>query len=127
MGALGSLPAQSLRAMRITTYLGDLPIMKLRFGDPGLRTAAPPMLVSQAKVEEVLRDRLAELGGVLEWNRPLSALTPDGDGVTAVLGCDQAVRAQWVVGCDGTGSTTRALVGIGFPANALDTGRVRNP
>lgn len=119
IGALGTLPDESLRAMRITTYLGDRPIMKLRFGDVGLRTAAPPMLVSQAKVEEALRDRLAELGGVPEWNRPLSAITPDGEGVTAVLGGDQAVRAQWVVGCDGIGSTTRALAGIGFPGVKL--------
>lgn len=119
VGALGTLPDESLRAMRITTYLGDRPIMKLQFGDPGLRTAAPPMLVSQAKVEEALRDRLTELGGVVERGRTLRALTPHGDGVTAVLGNDQAVRAQWAVGCDGTGSTTRALAGIGFPGVKL--------
>ncbi|GBE67061.1 oxygenase [Mycobacterium sp. MFM001] len=119
LGALGTLPDESLRAMRITTYLGDKPIMNLQFGDPGLRTAAPPMLVSQAKVERALRDRMAELGGVPEWNRMLTAVTPDGDGVTAVLSGNLIVRAQWVVGCDGTGSTARALAGIGFPGVKL--------
>ena len=42
LGALGELPEQAVRAMRITTYLGDKPLMRLRFGDPGLRTAAHP-------------------------------------------------------------------------------------
>src|SRR5689334_4056890 len=50
LGALGDLPQQSVRAMRITTYLGDKPVMRVRFGDPGLRTAAPPMVISQAAV-----------------------------------------------------------------------------
>ncbi|GAA2759505.1 2-polyprenyl-6-methoxyphenol hydroxylase-like FAD-dependent oxidoreductase [Actinopolymorpha rutila] len=71
LGALGTLPEESLRAMRITTYLGDRPVMRLRFGDPGGKTAAPPMVVSQAKVEAALRDRLAELGGAPEWNTAL--------------------------------------------------------
>jgi 2-polyprenyl-6-methoxyphenol hydroxylase-like FAD-dependent oxidoreductase len=119
LGALGTLPDESLRGMQITTYLGDRPIMTLRFGDPGLRTAAPPMLVSQAKIEAALRDRLAELGGVPEWNRPLVDLQQDKDGVTVVLGVGESVRTQWVVGCDGTGSATRKLAGIGFPGVKL--------
>ena len=61
-------PDKSLRALLITTFVGDRPIMTMRFGDPGLRTAAPPMVVSQAEVEAALRDRLAELGGAPEWN-----------------------------------------------------------
>lgn len=119
LGALGTLPDESLRAMRITTYLGDRPIMKLEFGDPGLRTAAPPMVVSQAEVEAALRDRLAELGGAPEWNQPLVDITPDSDGATAVLGNGEPVRTQWVVGCDGTNSATRKIAGIGFPGVKL--------
>jgi 2-polyprenyl-6-methoxyphenol hydroxylase-like FAD-dependent oxidoreductase len=119
LGALGTLPDQSLRALRITTYLGDRPIMTLRFGDPGLRTAAPPMVVSQAKVEVALRDRLAQLGGSIEWNRALANVQPEDDAVAATLGDGEVVRAQWLVGCDGTASTTRKLAGIGFPGVKL--------
>ena len=119
LGALGTLPDESLRALQITTYLGDRPIMKMKFGDPGLRTAAPPMLVSQARIEAALRDRFAELGGVPEWNQPLVDIEEHMDGVTAVLGDGRSVRAQWLVGCDGTGSTTRKLAGIGFPGVKL--------
>ena len=119
LGALGTLPDESLRAFQITTYLGDRPIMRMKFGDPELRTAAPPMLISQAKIEAALRDRLAELGGAPEWNQPLVDIEAHQDGVTAVLGDGQSVRTQWVVGCDGTGSTTRRLAGIGFPGVKL--------
>lgn len=83
LGALGGLPGESLRAMRITTYLGDRPLATLRFGDPGLRTAASPMVVSQARVEAALRDRLVELGGVVEWDSALVDLEQDGTGATA--------------------------------------------
>ena len=118
LGALGDLPARSVRAMQITTYLGDKPIMRIRFGDPGLQTAAPPMVISQAAVEAALRARLAELGGTIEWGTPLVDLRHDGSGVVAMVG-DEEVRAAWLVGCDGAGSTTRRLAGIGFPGVKL--------
>jgi 2-polyprenyl-6-methoxyphenol hydroxylase-like FAD-dependent oxidoreductase len=101
LGALGTLPNESLRAMQITTYLGDRPIMKLHFGDPHLRTAAPPMVVSQAKVEAALRDRFAELGGAPEWGQPLVDVKQHADGVSAVLGDGRQVRK--LVGIDFAG------------------------
>jgi 2-polyprenyl-6-methoxyphenol hydroxylase-like FAD-dependent oxidoreductase len=124
LGALGCLPEDSLRAMQVTTYLGGRPIMRLVFGDPGLQTAAPPMVVSQAKVEAELRDRLTELGGAIDWHRPLVGLDQDEHGVIAMFrsgqeGADQSERFDWVVGCDGTGSSTRKLAGIGFPGVKL--------
>ncbi|GAB3416180.1 FAD-dependent monooxygenase [Flindersiella endophytica] len=119
LGALGTLPEESLRAMQVTTYLGDRPVMRLKFGDPGHRTAAPPMVVSQAKVEAALRDRFTQLGGTVDWNAALVDVQQDGEGVTATLSDGQVVHAGWVIGCDGTGSTTRKLAGIGFPGVKL--------
>ncbi|MGD9618858.1 MAG: FAD-dependent oxidoreductase [Mycolicibacterium sp.] len=119
LGALGTLPDESLRAMRITNYLGERPMMTLEFGDPKMRTAAPPMVVSQAKVEATLRTRLAELGVSPQWRSGLTDLRQDDDGVVAELGDGTELRARWVVGCDGTSSTTRQLVGIDFPGVKL--------
>lgn len=119
LGALGALPEESLRAMRITTYLGDRPVMRLRFGDPGLRTAAPPLVTSQANVEAALRDRLAELGCTPEWNAALVDVAQDDAGVTATLSDGRTIRASWLIGCDGTSSTTRKLAGIDFPGVRL--------
>ncbi|WP_454788726.1 FAD-dependent oxidoreductase [Mycolicibacterium lutetiense] len=119
IGALGQLPDESLRAMRITNYLGDRPVMTLEFGDPSMRTAAPPMVVSQAKVEAALRDRLAQLGVEPEWGRAVVGVSQDGDTVVAELGDGEEIRAQWIVGCDGTSSVTRQLAGIAFPGVKL--------
>lgn len=119
LGALGDLPAASVRAMQITTYLGDRPVMRLRFGDPGLRTAAPPMVISQAKVEAELRRRLAGLGVTPEWNTRLVGARQDADGVTVALGAGETARVAWLVGCDGTGSATREAAGIGYPGVRL--------
>ncbi|MGH3674246.1 MAG: FAD-dependent monooxygenase [Mycobacterium sp.] len=119
LGALGDLPERSVRAMKITTYLGDKPLMRIRFGDPGLHTAAPPMVISQATVEAALRDRLNELGGEIEWATPLVDLRQDDAGVVSTLGTGEEVRAAWLIGCDGAGSTTRRLVGIDFPGVKL--------
>ena len=85
LGALGDLPQRSVRAMRITTYLGAKPMMRILFGDPGLRTAAAPMVVSQALVEGELRTRLAQLGVTPEWDTRLAGVVQDAEGVTAEL------------------------------------------
>ncbi|MGV0718017.1 FAD-dependent monooxygenase [Mycolicibacterium sp. XJ662] len=119
LGALGDLPQRSVRAMQITTYLGGKPMMRLRFGDPGMDTAAPPMVISQANVEAALRDRLRALGGTVEWNSPLVGLRQDDDAVVATLGTGEDARAAWLVGCDGAGSTTRKVANIGFPGAKL--------
>ncbi|QRY42442.1 FAD-dependent monooxygenase [Mycolicibacterium boenickei] len=119
IGALGNLPNESLRAMRITSYLGDRPVMTLEFGDPGMRTAAPPMVVSQAKVEAALRVRLAELGVEPEWGRELVGMRQEGSSVVAELGDGERVCAEWLVGCDGTSSVARQQTGIAFPGVKL--------
>lgn len=119
IGALGSLPDESLRAMRVTNYLGDRPLATLEFGDPQMHTAAPPMVVSQAKVEATLRARLADLGAAPEWATALTGLRNENDGVVAELENGTTIRARWLVGCDGTSSTTRQLAGIAFPGVKL--------
>lgn len=119
LGALGDLPRESLRAMRITNYLGDRPLMTLEFGDPHMHTAAPPMVISQAEIEGSLRSRLAELGSTPRWGSGLTALQQRDDHVVARLEDSTSVSARWVVGCDGTSSTTRRLAGIAFPGVKL--------
>lgn len=119
IGALGSLPDESLRAMRITNYLGERPLATVEFGDPGMRTAAPPMVISQAKVEAALRARLADLGEAPHWGNGLAAFHPRADTVVAELDDGTELETHWLVGCDGTSSTTRKLAGIGFPGVKL--------
>ncbi|SEH89833.1 4,5-epoxidase [Mycolicibacterium rutilum] len=119
LGALGDLPDRSVRAMSITTYLGDRPVMHIKFGDPGLHTAAPPMVISQAEVEAALRTRLAELGGEITWGTELTGLTQTPTGVTAHAASGADLDADWLIGCDGAGSAVRRIAGIGFPGVKL--------
>ena len=113
LDALGDLPQRSVRAMQITNYLGDKPIMRIRFGDPGMQTAAPPMVISQAEVEATLRGRLAELGGTIEWDTPLVDLRQEASGG----GRDRRRRAKrgrrgW------SAATARPAPPVGLPASA---------
>ena len=56
------------------------------------------------RVEQALRERLAELGGTVEFGSRLERLQPDASGVSAVVvvgDVAEVVTADWVVGCDG--------------------------
>ncbi|GAA3636582.1 FAD-dependent monooxygenase [Lentzea roselyniae] len=91
LGALGDLPEKAvrLRSLRINGAVA----LDMSF----LRDAGQ-LIVSQAWVEERLRDRLSALGVEIEWNTPVSA----------VEGWD------WLVGCDGAHSAVRKMAGIAF-------------
>ncbi|TDD38636.1 FAD-dependent monooxygenase [Saccharopolyspora elongata] len=117
LGALGDLPDRALHAVRMTLHVGEKPLAEVSFGQiEGNQLSA--LLVSQAEVEAVLRERLGELGGTVEWGRELTDLDQRPEGVTAKLR-DGGLSADYVVGCDGAHSTVRKLSGIGFPGVPL--------
>jgi 2-polyprenyl-6-methoxyphenol hydroxylase-like FAD-dependent oxidoreductase len=81
------------------------------------------LLVPQWRVEEALRQRLAELGGAIEFGTALERFTQSETGVTAVLlrGEEHAsVTARWLVGCDGGRSRVRKTAGIPFVGETRD-------
>ncbi len=69
--------------------------------------------VLQARVEEILADRLARLGGDVRRGWRLTGFEQDAEGV-AVRG-PATLRARYLIGCDGGRSTVRKLLGVGFP------------
>jgi 2-polyprenyl-6-methoxyphenol hydroxylase-like FAD-dependent oxidoreductase len=92
--------------------------------DPLPDTPHPNLvLVPQWRTEQVLRERLAELGGTVEWNRELVALEQGEDGVLAGVapspdGAVETIRAAWVVGCDGGHSRVRELLGLALEGDS---------
>lgn len=81
------------------------------------------LLIPQWRVEEALRQRLAELGGGVEFDTRLDSLAQTEFGVTAVLsrgGATETVTARWLVGCDGGHSTVRKQAGIAFVGETRD-------
>jgi 2-polyprenyl-6-methoxyphenol hydroxylase-like FAD-dependent oxidoreductase len=86
----------------------------------GLPSRYPFMLVApQYETEAVLLQR-AEQAGV-EFARPaeVTGLTQDADGVDVQLADGRSLRAAYVVGADGHGSTVRRLLGEPFPGRSV--------
>ncbi|WP_422037983.1 FAD-dependent monooxygenase [Roseibium sp.] len=82
------------------------------------------MSQSQAHTEATLEAHLEALGGTVERDVSLTALTQDEDGVTVTLRCggerEETARYQWVIACDGAHSSVRHLAGDAFPGDADD-------
>ena len=70
---------------------------------------------AQDRIEPLLANLAARGPGRIEFATELVSFEPGSDGVTARVRCagaEREVRAQWLVGCDGAASTTRACAGI---------------
>src|SRR5580658_3057152 len=114
------------------TWAGPTP--RFSFGPLQLdfsRLAASPLHIAaipQRRLERLLGDRLAELGGSIRRGHELTALAPGEDGVTLeVRGPDgeYLLRAGYLVGCDGAHSLVRKQAGIGFPGvTSTDISRI---
>jgi 2-polyprenyl-6-methoxyphenol hydroxylase-like FAD-dependent oxidoreductase len=80
------------------------------------------LFVSQAETEDLLSTHLTESGATIERGVELLSTTPGEDAVHCVLrhasGRDEAVRARYLVGCDGAHSAVRKQAGIPFEGEA---------
>jgi 2-polyprenyl-6-methoxyphenol hydroxylase-like FAD-dependent oxidoreductase len=99
-------------------------VVRIRLFGLGLDDTAYPFLlfVSQAETEQLLGDHLAARGVPVERAVELVGFHADPDAVTCTLrhrdGRPEQVRARYVVGCDGAGSTVRRGAGIPFQGGA---------
>nr|WP_314092346.1 FAD-dependent oxidoreductase [uncultured Shinella sp.] len=81
-----------------------------------------PLMIPQFLTEQIMRDRLAELSGRVEFGSELTGFEQDGDGVTAHLsgsGVAETVRARYLIGADGGRSFVRHALGVAFPGKTL--------
>jgi len=86
-------------------------------------------ILPQWKTQALLAARFAELGGEVRYGWALVHLHQRADGVEASLDTPEGprtIRARYLVGCDGVGSTVRDLAGVQFrggtyPGTALLT------
>jgi 2-polyprenyl-6-methoxyphenol hydroxylase-like FAD-dependent oxidoreductase len=95
---------------------GALPLDLAGLTDNPLTIAGVP----QRRLEEVLRQRAAELGVPIRWDRAVTAFTQDAGGVTVEIDGAEQVRVAFLVGADGGHSSVRKLAGIGFPGVTRD-------
>jgi 2-polyprenyl-6-methoxyphenol hydroxylase-like FAD-dependent oxidoreductase len=115
LGALGDLVDRARPIGQVVVHVGGRELARLAVGRPTRLVQRPGLIVSQVEIERVLRERLAGLGGTVEWGRAVTDLRRVADAVDVALADGEIIRARWVVGCDGAHSRVRAAAGIEFP------------
>ncbi|WP_371535030.1 FAD-dependent monooxygenase [Streptomyces sp. NBC_00466] len=82
------------------------------------------LALPQARTEELLEEHGNAAGAQIRRGHQVTGLTKDEDGVSVeATGPDglYTLRADYIVGCDGTRSTVREAAGIDFPGNDATT------
>ncbi|WP_067735842.1 bifunctional 3-(3-hydroxy-phenyl)propionate/3-hydroxycinnamic acid hydroxylase MhpA [Novosphingobium naphthalenivorans] len=98
-------------------------LLEFRFAPQKVSGWAESYALHQPGVEEVLRERLAELDVDIRLETQCERLEQDEDGVHVTLRDAQGestVRARYVVSCDGAASPTRRALGVGLFDYAFD-------
>lgn len=79
-----------------------------------------PWMVPQWRTQQILFERLEELGGRVAFGREVVGLEQDEDGVTVRCAAGQDVRARYVVAADGGRSVLRRTLGVGMTGETVD-------
>jgi 2-polyprenyl-6-methoxyphenol hydroxylase-like FAD-dependent oxidoreductase len=106
-----------------TTVIAEKRMSEIR--DPTPDVPYPNLLmIPQWRTEGVLRERLAELGSSVEFGVELTAFERDEEGVTALLGNGESVRATYLVGADGGRGFVRRHLAVPFEGQTYETVRM---
>lgn len=118
MGVADAMLAEGVPFAALNAHTGPqrravrLDLLGLPWGD----TAYPFWLsIPQYATEQVLEEHLKNLGGAVEWGTSLDEVYDRGDHVEALVEYDggtEAVKARWLVGCDGGRSRVRDQIGV---------------
>jgi 2-polyprenyl-6-methoxyphenol hydroxylase-like FAD-dependent oxidoreductase len=126
LGVIDRVLVEAREYPAIRRYTGGTAVWEGRMDELAAATPDVPypnlLMLPQARTEGLLRDRLAELGGRVEFGVELAGFEQDGDGVTATLSTGR-VRAAYLVGADGGRSTVRSRLGVGFEGETLERER----
>ena len=127
MGVVEPIISQGASLYGVTFLQGERAVATVKLGlDRRARPDQPyrgVVILNQAKVEEVLRERLASLGGAVERSRELVSFHEVEDSMVAtvrdtVTGETEEVHASYLVGCDGAHSFVRKALGLTFKGEA---------
>jgi 2-polyprenyl-6-methoxyphenol hydroxylase-like FAD-dependent oxidoreductase len=118
LGVAGRLIATGRFRLPIRHYASDGSVRD-RDAQPGAEPtpASPygrPLVVPQWRVEQTLRELLAEYGVEVRWGAEVVGLEQHADGVTATLADGSRLGASYLIGCDGGSSAVRRLLGVAF-------------
>jgi 2-polyprenyl-6-methoxyphenol hydroxylase-like FAD-dependent oxidoreductase len=113
---------------QIRTWKGQL-LAELPVAKQEARYGTPSFLIHRRRLQAILHERLAELGGSIRWNKKLLSFAQQGDEVEVAYSDGERRKCDLLIGADGVHSTVRerlhgksrllysgysALRGIGF-------------
>ncbi|WP_433164013.1 FAD-dependent oxidoreductase [Kribbella sp. CA-247076] len=117
-GVSKRLVDEGLKLDDFTIRDGDRRLVPVRFSD--LPTAYPfTLMLPQSQTEQILLERLQELGGAVLRPYVADGVTQTADGAEVTLNTGDVIKAQYVVAADGMNSTIRDLVGLQMPGDTL--------
>lgn len=117
LGVVDAAVARGLPVRKFNILSEEHPIAQFDLG--GLDTPYPYLLmVPQNITEQILRNRLEELGGGVEIGVELTGFAQDADDIDVFLrhgdGRTETARADWLVAADGAHSSVRQQLGLQF-------------
>ncbi|MGW8848359.1 FAD-dependent monooxygenase [Streptomyces xiamenensis] len=120
LGIAAALAERALPLAGASYWSGGRRVAEVGFGSLTGTRFPGPLCVPQPITEELLYERLIQLGGTVEWDTEVKAATSTPDGATAVLrtahgaGGEETATARWLIAADGTHSTVRTGLGVPF-------------
>jgi 2-polyprenyl-6-methoxyphenol hydroxylase-like FAD-dependent oxidoreductase len=112
IGVSERLAGLGIHASQFSIRDGDRELVPVRFDQ--LPTTYPyTLMVPQNVTEQVLLDRLEELGATVHRPCVATGLSQNADGAEVTMESGDMIRAQYVVAADGMKSTIRDLAGLG--------------
>lgn len=78
------------------------------------------LMVSQSRTEEILREKMTELGGQVEYNNAVVGFCETNSGVKVTLESGDTIKSDYLVACDGGRSTIRSLLDVELLGQSLD-------
>jgi 2-polyprenyl-6-methoxyphenol hydroxylase-like FAD-dependent oxidoreductase len=125
LGVIGAILEAGTPYPKLRVHLGPL---SLRLGPLGGRKQATERvpypnlwMVPQYRTEEILRQRLTQLGGQVEFGTAFERLVAGEHGVQVHLSSGELVNAEYLIGCDGGHSAVRKALGLALGGETLDT------
>jgi 2-polyprenyl-6-methoxyphenol hydroxylase-like FAD-dependent oxidoreductase len=116
IGVSKRLAGLGIQARQFSIRDGDRELVPVRFDR--LPTEYPyTLMVPQNITEQVLLDRLEELGGRVHRPFLATGLSQTADGAEVALESGDVIKAQYVVAADGMNSAIRDLAGLGHDGN----------
>lgn len=123
LGVIDEILANSTHGMPLRLHQDGRAVAELPTSTFEVQPGVPHpdlLVLPEWRVEQVLRDRLGELGGCVEFGVGLESFDQDDTGVTVTLGDGGVIRARYVVGCDGGRSTVRKRLGATMDGHTHD-------